>query len=68
LVVLESVIPKEEHNKIRPISKFNILYFFYITIGKIQEKYYNTKKNSIITSDSLYNTIKNPRWTDPTGI
>lgn len=36
VVIFDNVIPKEEHKTMRPISKFNILYFFYITIRKIQ--------------------------------
>ena len=59
-MILERVIPKEEHNKTSPISKFNILYFFYITIRKIQQKYHNTNNNRIITRSSLYSTKKIP--------
>ena len=65
---LDKVIPNEEHRTNRPIIKFNILYFFYITIRKIQQKYQNTKNNRIITRDSLYSTIKKIPIVNTTGM
>jgi len=55
-VVFEIVTPNDVQIKNNPISKFIILYFFYITIRKIQQKYCKTKNNRIITRSSLYST------------
>lgn len=52
------VAPNEEQIIKVAISRFNILYFFYISIRKIQQKYQKTKKNRIITRSSSYNTKK----------